>query len=228
MTSAAAPIGRDVAAGADADVRSPACAPPSASRSEVEQPSGILREPVRRPRGRHGQQLAARGDRARACPSGVSRRSASSSELAVQQQQLAVGEPAEVARVGPTTPVSTRAISGALRSASTHVVDLVAVLVDRVALGRREDHVQLIEAAEAREEVRNAGMTRPSCGSSDSTSASNVRRRMPSTRRNQQRRPRRRRRRATPHGDAPTRRCAETRTSSRRARLCYIRRPTRT
>ena len=63
-----------------------------------------------------------------------------------------IGEPAEDRACDRRPPASTRSISGAARSASTQSSIVVAVFGNRVALGRGEDDVQLIEVAEPADE----------------------------------------------------------------------------
>ena len=68
-----------------------------------------------------------------------------------QQQQLAIGEPAEVARPIDDAGVDARDLRRAAQRLDPRV-DVVAVVGDRVPFGRREDDVELIEVAETRDE----------------------------------------------------------------------------
>ena len=185
---------------------------------QVEQPDRILADQIRDVGRRHREQLAAGGDGA-PIPSGVRRCSAASSDAVAQQQQLAVGEPVR-SRACDRRRRHRRARSRArCAGAPTHAVDLVAVLGDRVALRRGEDDVELIEAAEAREERAEGWMTRLSRGSSDRTSASKDRRRMPSSEISSAA--------TTAAATIRRRRCAHATTAETRActHLCYIHRP---
>jgi len=92
--------------------------------------------------------------------------------FSVEQQQLPASKPAEVTRPIDGSGFERRNLRGHPKLSGPSV-DLFTVLVDGVAVLGREDHVQLIECAERRQEVRKPGMTRPRCGRREKMSASN-------------------------------------------------------
>ena len=188
MTSRARRSGGDVAVRAHADVqRRPACrrARRAADRSS---PSGSCRISAATP-ATAPPAVRAGPRRVRACRRAENRAQRLIERRSRQQQQLPIGEPREVARAiddAGVDPLDLRRVPQRLDPR----VHFVAVVGDRVAFGRREDDVQLIEAAEPARRTSGRPMTRPSCGSSDRTSESNDRRRMPSSdRRADQERP---------------------------------------
>ena len=69
----------------------------------------------------------------------------------MEQQQLTIGEPAEIAGAVDDARVDARDFRRGAQAVDPRV-DLVVVFGDRVAVRRGEHDVQLIEAAEAREE----------------------------------------------------------------------------
>ena len=91
------PVLRHVAAFGRRRGSSPACVPPSCAAHQVEEAERILPHQLGDRRRGHGEQLASGRDRLHACPrrrTALTRRQ----RVVTQQQQLAVGEPAEVAR----------------------------------------------------------------------------------------------------------------------------------
>jgi hypothetical protein len=98
---------------------------------------------------RHRQQRPAGVDRTRD-PRGLQASQSFVERRATQQQQASIGEPAEVA--GAISRAGVHALDFGRRAQPFDpVVDLAAIVVDRVVLGCRKDHVQLVEAADTGE-----------------------------------------------------------------------------
>ena len=122
---------------------------------QIEESERILPHELRDFRRRHGQQCAAFGDR---LPHAVAAETLQCllEGVVAKQEQLPVGQPADVLGRVHRAAVDARDF----RRFSKRVdpcVDLLVVVADRLSCGRAEDDVELIEAAEARQEGTKRG-----------------------------------------------------------------------
>ena len=218
----AAAVRRDVAAVADADDRCPACrrrARRAAARTGRPDPAAR----ARRHRRRHRQQIAPCGDGGgqpvRAAAAAALRRgsgrAAASSWRSASQPKL---------RVRSTTPASTRRdLRRRAQGRPTHASISSAYSAIACPSGAVKTTYSWSRLPKRARNARNAWITRLSRGSSDSTSASNDRRRVPSMRHDHGERQRPRRTTSAPamRPSGRRRRPGIPRTRS----VCYILRP---
>ncbi len=145
---------RQVALRADAEVH-PGIRSAQRIADELGESNRILPDQGGDLRRRDREQLAPRGDgrghalRPQSIERAVQRRSA-------EEQQLAIGEPSEVARAIDDAGVDAADL-GRLPQQVDPLVDFLRVVGDGVPLGRGEDDVQLVDVAERRQELPEGG-----------------------------------------------------------------------
>ena len=136
-------------AGADAEVQAGLRAAERLAQ-EIVQTEGILTNELGDLGRRNRQQLAPVGHRAQH-PFGTKAPQRFVQRSVAEQEQLAVGEPSEIARAIDDAGVDAADL-GRRPQPLDPGVDLVGVVGNGVAFGRREDDIQLIQAAEPRQE----------------------------------------------------------------------------